>query len=118
VSTALRLVQPAPLGAGPALAEALRRLADVVEAALAPGAGRAGLLEDAGPEWITPEAAAAIAGLPLDSKAARRRARVRIYSWARGKAWASRPNARTLLIDPVRFRRFLDAHRDKPEVES
>jgi hypothetical protein len=47
--------------------------------------------------WITPEAAAVIPGVPKE----------RIYSWAKGQRWASRPTRRCLRIEEKGFRRWL-----------
>lgn len=118
MSTALRLVPAEAPDTGTVLrlaGEALVRLGSAL-AAMAPSATTAPGLQEW--IWIKPDAAATIAGLDLSTAAARRRARARIYSWARGKSWATRPTTRTLLIDELRFRRWLGAHRDQPEVES
>lgn len=92
--------------------EALARLGQLLEAMGSQTSPTSPVEENVAPGWIVPEEAAAIAGLDLGTGGARRRAVVRIYSWARSKSWATRPNARTLLIDEARFRRWLDAHRD------
>ena len=47
--------------------------------------------------WITPEQAAAMAGVKVK----------RIYEWARGQRWASRPTKRCLRIEEAGFRRWL-----------
>jgi hypothetical protein len=47
--------------------------------------------------WITPEQAATIASVPVK----------RVYDWARGKRWTSRPTRRCLRIDEAGFRRWL-----------
>jgi hypothetical protein len=52
-------------------------------------------------EWITPERAAEIAGVPVR----------RIYDWARGQRWASRPSKRCLRISERGFRRWLEVGR-------
>jgi len=49
--------------------------------------------------WLTPQAAAAIAAVP----------ETRIYAWARGQRWATRPSRRCLRIDEGGFRRWLAA---------
>ena len=49
--------------------------------------------------WLTPQQAAAIAGV----------GRRTIYDWAVGKAWASRPSRRCLRIAETTFRRWLAA---------
>jgi hypothetical protein len=59
--------------------------------------------------WITPERAAEIAGEPIDAPEARRRARRRIYGWAKGQRWANRPSRRCLRINEQGFRRWLSA---------
>ncbi|HVO09993.1 MAG TPA: hypothetical protein VMX54_04500 [Vicinamibacteria bacterium] len=58
-------------------------------------------------DLITPEAAARIAGLPMDSPEEARRSVRRIYEWARGQRWASRPSRRCLRISERGFRRWL-----------
>lgn len=58
---------------------------------------------------ITPDEAAALAGLPMGTEAERERSRKRIYSWARGKRWASRPSTRCLRIFEGAFRRWLQS---------
>ena len=50
-------------------------------------------------EWITPEQAAEIAGVPVR----------RIYEWAKGQRWASRPSRRCLRVSERGFRRWLEA---------
>ena len=47
--------------------------------------------------WIKAKAAAAIARVSVD----------RIYVWAQGQRWASRPTSRTLRIEEGAFRRWL-----------
>lgn len=47
--------------------------------------------------WITAAEAARIAGVSVD----------RLYVWARGQRWASRPSRRCLRIDERGFRRWL-----------
>src|SRR4051812_5140420 len=47
--------------------------------------------------WITPDQAAEIATVPRD----------RIYAWARGQRWASRPSRKCLRISEPGFRRWL-----------
>lgn len=47
--------------------------------------------------WITPDRAAEIAAVP----------KRRVYEWARGKRWASRPSRRTLRISERGFRAWL-----------
>jgi len=47
--------------------------------------------------WITPDRAAEIAAVP----------KRRVYEWARGKRWASRPSRRTLRISELGFRAWL-----------
>jgi hypothetical protein len=47
--------------------------------------------------WITPDAAAGIAGISVAV----------IYSWAKGQRWASRPSRRCLRIEETAFRRWL-----------
>ena len=47
--------------------------------------------------WITPQDAALIAGVSVE----------RIYSWAKGERWASRPSRRCLRISESGFRRWL-----------
>jgi hypothetical protein len=49
------------------------------------------------PSWITPEDAATIASVPVR----------RIYKWADGQRWASRPSRKCLRIDEAGFRRWL-----------
>ena len=49
--------------------------------------------------FLTPDQAAEIAGIPTK----------RLYEWARKKAWAHRPNTRTLRIDEQAFRRWLES---------
>jgi hypothetical protein len=48
---------------------------------------------------LTPEEAAGIPNVPVK----------RIYEWARGKNWASRPTRRCLRIEEAGFRRWLAA---------
>jgi hypothetical protein len=48
-------------------------------------------------KWITPQQAAEIAKVP----------KKRIYSWARGQKWASRPTRRCLRINEALFRAWL-----------
>ena len=48
---------------------------------------------------ITPQEAATIARVPL----------ARLYAWAHGQRWATRPTRRCLRIDEVGFRRWLAA---------
>lgn len=48
-------------------------------------------------QLITPEAAAAIADVPVS----------RIYAWAKGQRWATRPTRRCLRIEDAGFRRWL-----------
>jgi len=48
---------------------------------------------------LTPEQAAGIAAVP----------KTRIYAWARGQRWASRPSKRCLRIAEASFRRWLAA---------
>lgn len=72
-----------------AQAEALARLAAPVAAAGPPPPER----------FISPEEAAAIAGIPVK----------RLYEWARKKPWAHRPNQRTLRINETGFRRWLES---------
>lgn len=56
--------------------------------------------QEAEPEKLwTPEQAARIACVPVD----------RIYSWAKGEKWASRPSSRCLRIEGKGFRRWLQA---------
>ncbi len=50
-------------------------------------------------EWITPGRAAAIADVPVR----------RIYEWAKGQRWASKPSRRCLRISERGFRRWLEA---------
>jgi hypothetical protein len=57
--------------------------------------------------WITPEAAAKIAGLPTGTYVEARRSARRICEWARGKGWASRPNKRTLRVNETVFRAWM-----------
>jgi hypothetical protein len=57
--------------------------------------------------WLTPEAAAAIAGLPLGIPQERQRSVRRIYEWAKGQKWASRPSRKCLRIGERAFRRWL-----------
>jgi hypothetical protein len=78
------------------------------------GAGMTGparLAEVSPPEpagqWIRPERAAEIAGEPIDTPEAKRRAVRRIYAWAQGQRWASRPTRRCLRIEEAGFRRWL-----------
>jgi hypothetical protein len=52
-----------------------------------------------GERWLTPEQAAGIAGIPVK----------RLYEWARGKRWASRPSRKCLRIAESRFRTWLAA---------
>jgi hypothetical protein len=47
--------------------------------------------------WITPDRAAEIAAVP----------KRRVYEWARGKRWASRPSRKTLRIAERGFRAWL-----------
>ena len=47
--------------------------------------------------WLAPEQAASIAGVKVR----------RIYEWAVGQRWASRPTKRTLRISEAGFRRWL-----------
>jgi hypothetical protein len=49
--------------------------------------------------WLTPKEAANIAAVPTK----------RIYEWAQGKRWASRPTRRCLRIEEGGFRRWLAA---------
>jgi hypothetical protein len=49
--------------------------------------------------WLTPEQAAAIADVKVK----------RIYSWAKGQKWASRPTRRCLRINEGAFRKWLAA---------
>jgi hypothetical protein len=61
-------------------------------------------------EFIGPVEAARLAGLLEDeSEETRKRALKRIYEWAKGRAWAKRPNRKTLLIDRDAFARWVDA---------
>lgn len=62
---------------------------------------------------ITPEDAATIAGLPMDTPEDRKRSVRRIYSWAAGTGirWASRPSRKCLRISEPGFRRWLEARR-------
>ena len=52
---------------------------------------------DKATRWLDVAAAAEIASVPPK----------RIYEWARGKRWASRPTRRCLRIDETEFRRWL-----------
>ena len=56
-----------------------------------------GIAEAEPKTWITPEQAAVIAAVPKE----------RIYSWAKGQRWASRPSRRCLRIEETGFRRWL-----------
>ena len=75
------------------------------------GAGLAGPLSSNGngrpteePErWLSAEQAAEAAGLPM-TKEERERSLKRLYSWAKGKPWASNPTGRFLRIHERRFR--------------
>jgi hypothetical protein len=49
--------------------------------------------------WITPDRAAEIAAV----------SRRRVYQWARGKRWASRPSRKTLRISERGFRAWIAA---------
>jgi hypothetical protein len=53
--------------------------------------------QEAEPEMLTPEEAASIVKVPVK----------RIYEWARGKKWASRPTKRCLRIEETGFRLWL-----------
>jgi hypothetical protein len=60
------------------------------------------------PVFISPVEAARLAGLITDeTDETRKRALKRIYEWAKGRAWAKRPNRKTLVIDRDAFVRWL-----------
>jgi hypothetical protein len=61
--------------------------------------------------WLTPAAAAAIAGLPVATPGDSQRSVRRIYEWARGQKWASRPSRKCLRISEGAFRRWLASRR-------
>ena len=51
--------------------------------------------------WLTPEEAGRIAGVDKE----------RIYSWARGQRWATRPSRRCLRVSETDFRRWLGSRK-------
>ena len=55
------------------------------------------------PTWIAPERAAELAALPMETEADRKRSLKRIYTWAEGRRWASRPTKRCLRIEQTGF---------------
>jgi len=94
----LRIVAEAHHGDLPALVGALAQAQAVALARLTTPTPRT-KPEQAPAEWITPERAGEIAGVPAR----------RIYDWARGQRWASRPSKRCLRISEPGFRRWLEA---------
>ena len=71
-----------------------------LRAAPAPRNGHGSLAQEAEPDtWLTPEQAASIAGVSVE----------RLYGWAKGKRWASRPSRRCLRVSEQGFRRWLAA---------
>ncbi len=82
----------------PALVGRLVELEEKVRLRLRAANGNGHQEPKAEPErWITPDQAGAIAGV----------GRERIYSWARGQRWASRPSKRCLRISESGFQRWL-----------
>ena len=99
VDDLLRAVDAAPEGDLPAIVGACAQAQAAAMARLmAAGRKPAPVLEEVA-RWLTPEQAAAIAGVPSR----------RIYSWSKGQRWASRPSSRCLRIHERGFRRWLDA---------
>lgn len=91
----------------PALLGRLVELEELARLRLRSSASAPPSLRDEADVWITPEAAAVIAGLPTAASGDTRRSIRRIYEWARGQRWASRPSRKCLRISERGFRRWL-----------
>jgi hypothetical protein len=99
-------VTEAPTHELPALVGELARLQALALARLT-AAGRENPPEHEEDRLLTPEEAAQLAGLPDPAGRGRRR----IYEWARGQRWATRPSRKTLRIAETAFRRWLMSRR-------
>ena len=82
----------------PALAGRLREAELLVELRLREGGAQRPVETPSSSTWITPDAAARVAGV----------SKKRIYEWAKGKRWASRPTRRCLRIEEAAFRGWLE----------